>query len=114
MDQFLGEFLALGGIGALIAAVVNILKTSGVVKDGQAPTWVVGLNLLGMASLLFLQVFQPSVDIAGLDVQAGSLATVLITVFGFVWQLISSRLTHTQALSGTPLIGKSYSVDAAK
>jgi len=113
MEDFLSTFGSLGGVGALIAAIVNVLKTTGLVKDGQAPTWVVGFNLLGMILLFALGIFQPNADIAGMDETAGQLAVVLFTVFGFVWQLISSKVAHS-ALKGAPVLGKSYANEMSK
>jgi hypothetical protein len=108
MEDLLKLLGSLGGIGALVAALVNIGKTVGWIKDGQAPTFMTGFNLLILILLFALGIFRPQADIAGADQIAGQLAVVLITVFGFVWQLISSRLTH-DALKGVPVLGKSYS-----
>jgi len=111
IENLFALFMGLGGIGALVAAVINILKTVGVVKDGQASTVSAGINLVLMAALLILKVYKPEVDIAGLDQQAAMLASALVTIFGFVWQLISAKIAHA-ALSGVPVIGKSFSGDA--
>lgn len=111
IGDLMGVFGALGGVGALIAALVNVLKTVGVVKDGQAPTVSTGLNLAGMVLLFAVGVIKPDFDLAGADKFAGDLAFVLVTVVGFVWQLIASRLTHEQALKGIGVIGKSFSGD---
>ena len=61
---------ALAGVGALIAVLVNIGKTAGLVKDGQATTYVAGLNLLALIGLFALKVFKPDFDIGGLDTPA--------------------------------------------
>jgi DNA polymerase/3'-5' exonuclease PolX len=41
IEGLLQMLVQLGGVGALIAVVVNVLKTTGVVKDGQA-AWTRG------------------------------------------------------------------------
>lgn len=102
------QFVALAGAGSLISAIVNALKTAGIVRDGQATTVVTGLNILGIAGLLALQVFSPAADIAGLDAAAGSIATVLTVLAGFVVQMGGSKLFHT-LFKGAPLIGKTFS-----
>jgi len=112
--QNLGELMALfgtlGGVGALIAALINVLKTIGVVKDGQAPAVSTGLNLLGLILLFVIGVIKPDFDLAGADRFAGELAGLLITVFGFIWQLVVARMTHDK-LRGIGVIGKSYTID---
>ncbi len=110
-QDLLKAFGALGGVGALIAVVVNILKTVGWVKDGQAPTVSTGLNLVGLILLFAVGVLKPDADVTGADRLAGDLAFVLTTVFGFVWQLVSARLTHQMALAGIAVIGKSYTME---
>lgn len=110
IEMLLGFVVSLGGMGSLIAVLVNIGKTLGWVKDGQAPTVTAGLNLLLMAAVFGLGVFKPEFDWAGLDENAGQLATVLATVFGFVWQMVSSRLAHN-AVKGVPALGKSFSLE---
>ena len=105
-------FGSLAGVGAFISCLVNIGKTVGLVKDGQAQTYVVGLNLLGLVVLFVIGIVKPDANIQGLDAQAGTLASLLMVVFGFVWQLISSKLTHDKVLKGTPLIGTSFTIQA--
>ncbi|MDR3575347.1 MAG: hypothetical protein P4L50_15915 [Anaerolineaceae bacterium] len=105
-------FASLAGIGALITCLINILKTIGLVKDGQASTYSVGLNLLGLIVLFVLGVIKPAVNVQGLDQSAGQIANILVLVFGFIWQLVSSRFTHNNVLKGTPLIGTSYTIQA--
>lgn len=112
-NSLLTLFGSLGGIGALVAALVNIGKTVGWVKDNQAPTWVTGLNLAGLILVFVLGIFAPDMKIAGVDQFAGQLAIVLVTVFGFVWQILASKLTHS-ALKGTVLVGKSFTVEATR
>ena len=102
------QFMALGGVGALIAVSVNILKAAGIVKDGQAPVYVTAGGILGMAGLLVLRLFQPGADLPGIDLAAQQIATVLEILLGFVVQILAARASHA-GLAGVPLIGKSYS-----
>jgi len=109
LPSLLTQFMALAGVGALVALVVNILKTAGVVKDGDAPTWATGLNLAGLVLLFFLKVFAPAADIGQLDGLAATIAQIGVLVLGLITQLLGSKLGHI-AVRGTWVIGKSYSL----
>jgi hypothetical protein len=103
------ELMSLAGVGAFIAVVINILKATGVVNDGTAPTWAAGLNVLGLVILFILHVFVPSTDISNLNTVAGQVAQIAALVVGLVIQLLSSKAAHF-ALKGVPLVGYSYSL----
>lgn len=105
MDELLVQWGALAGFAALIAFLINILKTVGVVKEDQAPTWSAGLNLAGLVMLLALQIYAPQVDIEGLDQQVAQAVEVGVVVFGYIIQLLSSKLSHA-VVRGVPGIGK--------
>jgi hypothetical protein len=107
------QWVALAGAGALIAVLINIGKALGWIQDGQATTWSTVLNIVGMISLLLLQIFKPGMDITAVDSAAGQIAQMLIILVGLVTQMLSSKGTHL-ALKGTPLIGKSFSLPAPK
>ena len=108
--KLVNEFMALGGVGALIAVIVNILKAAGIVKDGQAPVYVTAGGILGMALLLVLRLFQPTADLPGIDLAAQQIATVLNILLGFIIQLLAARASHA-GLAGVPVIGKSFTAD---
>lgn len=108
MDELLAQWGAMAGFAALIAFVINGLKYFGVVQEGQAPTWSAGLNLAGLVMLLVLKVYAPSVDVGGLDEQVGQFVEVGVVVFGYVIQLLSSKLAHS-VVRGVPGIGKAIS-----
>ena len=106
--NLLAQFLALAGVGALVAFVVNALKQFGVVKDGDAQNWATLFNLAGLVALFLLKVFVPSADIGKLDGIAAALAQIGVLVLGLVVQMGGSKLAHASA-RGVWLIGKSYS-----
>ena len=108
ITTLLAQFMALAGVGAFFAFVVNALKQFGVVKDGDAPTWSTALNLAGMVALLAVKVFVPNVDIDKLDGIAASLAQLGVLILGLITQLGFAKLTHF-IVKGVPVIGKSYS-----
>lgn len=108
MDDLLLQWSTLAGFGALIAFVVNVLKSLGLVRDGQAPTWSAALNLLGLAGLLALRVYAPQVDIVAVDEQVAQFVEVGLVVFAYIVQLLGSKVGHAAA-RGAPLIGKTWS-----
>lgn len=103
------QWVALAGVGALIAVLINVGKVLGWVQEGQSTTWSTGLNIVGMIALLLLQIFKPDMDLAALDGAAGQIAQALVILVGLVTQMLSSKGAHF-ALKGTPVIGKSFSV----
>jgi hypothetical protein len=102
------QWFGLVGFAAFIAVTINVLKLAGVVKDGAAPTWSAGLNLLGLLLLFGLKFFRPDLDLAAMDEQAAALANVAAVLIGYITQLLSSKLTHL-ALKSVPVIGASFS-----
>ncbi|MDR3572860.1 MAG: hypothetical protein P4L50_03280 [Anaerolineaceae bacterium] len=110
-SDLFAQFGSLVGYAALVAAIINIGKKVGVVKDGNAQFISTILNLIGLVGLLLLRVFKPDLDIAGLDAAAGQIAVGALVVFGYLVQLAGSKFTHF-VLKGTPLIGKSFTLSA--
>lgn len=109
IDALVSSLPGLAGVAALITLLVNVGKRFGLVKDGQAPTWSAGLNLLALIGLFIAQVTGYTNLIPIIDEQAGSLALALSAVLAFVFQLFASRIAHDNALAGAPLIGTSHS-----
>jgi hypothetical protein len=112
-ESVVPQFLALGGFAALIAVVVNVLKLFNVVKEDDAPKWVGGLNLLGILVMYGFRLFNPAFAFSALDPTMMEIATVATFILSYVAQLGISKITHL-SIKGTPFIGKSYSLDAAK
>ena len=108
MANLLAQYAGLVGVAALIALVINVLKTLGIVTDGTAQNWSAGLNLVCLTGLLVLQIFAPQIDVAILDAKIAGLVEVGVVVLGYVLQLLGSRVTHS-IVSGVALIGKSFS-----
>jgi hypothetical protein len=104
------QFLTLAGFGALLAAVINVLKWAKVVKDETAGAWLAGLSLVTIAFLVYMKIFQPQIAIDFLDSQAAVIAQILILILGYVTQLFSGFASHKLfSTLRIPLIGKSYS-----
>lgn len=107
LPGLLAMFLSLAGIGAFFAVLINVGKKAGWVKDGDAPAWSMGLNLLGMIALWIVKQFFPSVDVLNVDSIAGQLAQIMTLILGLVVQFAASKGTHA-VVKGMPLIGYSY------
>ena len=63
MEQIFDLFLQFGqlvGVAAAIAALVNVFKAFGLVKDGDAGKWAAALNLVALAVLVALKLFAPA------------------------------------------------------
>jgi hypothetical protein len=103
-------FASLYGVSKLIAALINLLKLIGVVKDGTSAKWAAAFNLAAFVGLVLLGVFRPDLTTDILDGYAGQIAGVLLFLLGFLMQIVGSKSGH-DALSAAnvPLIGTSYS-----
>ena len=99
---------SLTGVAAMIAVLVNMGKSAGLVKDGQAGAWSAALNLLVLVGLLVLQTTSNSSLVPAIDTQAGGLASLLPIVLSYILQIFASRQTHSLVLAGLPLIGQSH------
>jgi uncharacterized membrane protein len=106
-------FASLVGVSKLVAALINLLKVIGLVKDSTADKWAAGLNLASFIALCLFGVFKPALAMEVLDGYAGQIAMILLFVLGFITQIVGSKSAH-DALSdaGVPLIGKSFSKNA--
>ena len=106
-------FGALLGVSKLVAALINLFKVFGLVKDGTANKWAAGLNLSAFVALVLLGVFRADLTMEILDGYAGQIAMVLLFILGFIAQITGSKATHEDLSSaGVPLIGKSFTKDA--
>ena len=113
LGDLMTTFSSLTGVAMLIAAIVNSLKISGVVKDGQASSWSAGLNLVALAALFIAQEFGYGSIVPSVDSSANAWASLVSVIFAFVWQLYASRKTHDLVLAGLPVIGKTFSAKQA-
>ena len=115
LDVILSVFVMFGelaGVAALIAALVNVLKTVKVVTDATAGKWFAGFNLIALALLVYIKLFQPQIAIDYLNTQAAVLAQILLLVLGYLVQLGAGQFAHgVFAKLRLPWIGKSFSRD---
>jgi len=99
----------LGGVAMFFAAVINVGKKTGKISDGQAPAWSLGLNALGLVTLVGLQLTGKFDLVPMLDTNAGALATAINAILALIFQLYASRKTHEAVLAGIPVVGESHS-----
>ena len=112
LNDLVVEALGVLGLGALAlvpAAVVNVLKSVGLVKTGQSKVWVtvIGITALGLAygfNLLSPDLFTeytPAILAGGESVMkaAGVILQIIVVLKGAGWG-------HDKLLRGLPLIGK--------
>lgn len=109
-DQVLAQVATLAGFAALFTVVVNVGKFVGWVKDGDAPKWIAGLNLILVIAVYSLKLFRIEFDVSGLDANMREAAIVATFILSFVLDVGVSKVSHN-VLKGLPLIGKSYSLD---
>ena len=104
------QFSTLAGVGALLAALVNVGKTFGLVTDGTSGRWFAGLSLAAIGVLVYLKLFQPQIAVEFVDAQAAILAQILLLILGYVVQLGAGMTSHS-IFAGLklPWVGKSYS-----
>jgi hypothetical protein len=108
-DLILG-FAQLGGIAALVAAIVSVFKVFGLVKDGDAGKWAAALNLIALGVLVGLRLGLPGIAIAEVDNAAAQIAGALVVILGYVVQLGASAWAYdVYARLELPIIGYSHS-----
>ncbi|MCK9592759.1 MAG: hypothetical protein M0Q91_12220 [Methanoregula sp.] len=103
-----GVVLGMVGFGAFVSAVVSVLKTFGVVQDGDSQTWVTGFNLLGVIAIYIAKAAGTEVDLVTIDANLSTAATLLIACGQLVVSLGGSKLFYSTA-KGMPVLGKTFS-----
>ncbi len=110
-----GIAITVPGFTALGVVIVNVLKIPGWVNDGNAQ---IALNIFNVFSAVLIGIvtlFLPAVDIPGLDITFGKLAsvlTVLLPTFVLLYKWLAPYFY--KAIRGFPLIGYSYTLAKAR
>ena len=103
-------FASLIGVSQLVAALVQVLKFIGLVKDDTSARWAAGLNLLMFSVLVYFGVFQPQIAMSILDGYAAQITVIILFVLGFVVQITGSKPAYDKLkASDFPLLNFSYS-----
>lgn len=111
ISDLLVQFLALGGVAALIAVLVNLGKSFGLVSDGTADIWSTGLNLVGLLVLFVLKIVAPNISLPNVDKTAATIAQLLTLVLQLFFQFGVSKVAYA-SIRGVPVIGKSFTLGA--
>ncbi len=109
LQLLLTYVLSLAGVAGLISVVIDVLKRFGLVKDGDAPTWTSGAQLLVLIAVWALKVFNPAFDVEGMDAQLAGFLAVFVPFLNFILDNFIGKLTH-KALRGAYLIGTSHTL----
>ena len=105
-----GGFVSLIGVPALIAAVVNVLKFVGLVKDDTASSWSAGLSLLGFVAVVLFRILRPDIMLDVLDGYSGQIAQIIVYLMGFIVMMFLPAAIHAKLKAAqVPLLGKSFS-----
>jgi len=113
LTSLLQGFGALIGLPALIVVLISIGKLTGLVKDGQAPAYSLGLNLAGLVGLFVASLAIPGFQPGIIDEKAGAVAAFLTAILSLVAQLGLTKVLYLGA-KGVPVIGASYSLAKKK
>jgi len=105
------QVLALGGAAALVTVVINILKTLGIVKDGQSKTWSFILNAGMLAGMVVLKLFIPGLLVEVADNYLNVAAQILVSILGLVALMVPVSTKVHETIKGTAIVGKSYSLE---
>lgn len=111
LEQLVVQYGGLAGMGALIAVVINLLKYSGAIKDGDSLKWASVFNMAGFVAYWALGMFDPELfasSVGVYDDMAMNVAEVISIVLAIVIQFGSSPAV-ANSVRGIPLIGKSLS-----
>jgi hypothetical protein len=111
MKLVTGGFVSLVGVPALIAALINVLKFIGLVKDDTSPNWSAGLSLVAFIAVILTRVLRPDIMLDVLDGYAGQIAQIIVYLMSFVVIMLSPAIYHAKLKAAmVPLLGKSYSL----
>lgn len=94
LDNILLIVGALVGWPALVALVIDILKLAGIVDDGTAGKWSLGLNLLGFILVGVAVGFYPNVDIPGIDKRLLEIVQIGAYILTVIAQIFITRQAH--------------------
>jgi hypothetical protein len=91
------------GAQALIGLLVDVLKWTGVVKDGTAGVWSAVFHLLGLGGVAYGLYVNPAFDFPALDAQLLIIFNFVSLVFGTIVQVSGSKRFHQAMVNGLGL-----------
>ena len=113
-NDLLVNGLGVAGIGAFIAAVVNLLKLVKtkdwvLIPDGTAGTVSAMLNLIAFAVLAGFKIIKPDMEFDFITKYANEWTEILNGIIFVAGQFLASTLAHKYILKGKAFIGTSRS-----
>jgi hypothetical protein len=93
-------FAALGGLAALLPAIINVLKKLGVVGEGEADGWQAMINAFLFVIFVGLRIFLPNLDVGVVDSVLFQIAAVITAILSFFGQFAISRLAYKKVWKG--------------
>jgi len=93
-EQALLAVGALTFLPLLIALVINVGKTLGIVDDGTSGKWSAAINLAAFVGIAFLFKLYPTFDLSGLDVRLTDILKAVTVLVGYVLELVASKKAH--------------------
>ena len=108
-EQALLAVGALTFLPLLIALVINVGKTLGIVDDGTAGKWSAGMTLLAFVGVAFLFKLYPTFDLASLDVRLTDILKAVTVLVGYVLELVANKKAHAFYVKNLGIKAFSYS-----
>jgi hypothetical protein len=110
MQLVAGGFVSLVGVPALIAAIVNIGKYFGLIKDSMSQNWSAGLSLFAFIAVVVFRILRPDIMLDVLDGYAGQIAQIIVYLMSFIVMMLMPAIVHAKLkVANVPLLGKSFS-----
>ena len=95
LDQAIQLFALLTGVPFVIALIVDVLKSVGVVTPGTSGIWSAAFNLVAILGLAVLLKYVPAFDVNTWDAQLLEFAKALVLVVTWIIQLFGTKRAHT-------------------
>ena len=94
-----GNLASMAGVAAFMSAVVEVLKSFGVVTDGNSGKVFAGMDLFAIVALVAVQLFAPQIGVSVINVDAGLFATVILLVLSYLGSIGFGKATHSLLVS---------------
>lgn len=101
---------SLVGTFSLISLLINVLKWTGMISDGDAGKWSAAGNLLVVVAVSVVFKLYPQFDFEGADLKIAEFVKVAGVVFAYIIQLVGSKAVHAAMTLGLNVRAFSYSL----
>ena len=104
LEEILMIIAGMAGLGAFVSMLINLLKATGLIKDGQGDKAFKIADLIVFVIVMVIYLTKTPVDWSQVD----EWLVLLTALLGYVVSVFSGEFTH-DTIKGTPLVGYSYS-----